>query len=55
MSVNKQITADDLAKIAATLQILGDGLALLALEKADEETQESKDNTEIVAVTRDFK
>ncbi len=52
MSVNKQITADDLAKIAATLQLIGDGLALLALEKADEETQESKDNTEIVAVTR---
>ena len=34
MSVNKQITSDDLAKIAATLNLIGDGLALLALEKA---------------------
>ena len=52
MSDDKKITADDLAKISVSLSLFGYGLALLALEKADEETKESKDNTEIESVTR---
>lgn len=43
MPDDKGITADDLAKIAATISILGYGIGLLALEKtsSDKKEQES--------------
>ncbi|SDW70185.1 hypothetical protein [Paenibacillus sp. CF384] len=37
MPEQKQITADDLAKISSTLAIIGYGIGILALEKADSE------------------
>jgi hypothetical protein len=38
MSADKQITSDDLFKIAASLTLVGDSLALLSIEKASEES-----------------
>ncbi|MFC5650986.1 hypothetical protein ACFPYJ_18095 [Paenibacillus solisilvae] len=42
MTDSIRITADDLAKIAITLTILGDGLGLLAIEKAVAEEKAGK-------------
>ncbi|SFE20479.1 hypothetical protein SAMN04487969_101630 [Paenibacillus algorifonticola] len=43
MMVDEQkITSDDLFKISASLSLIGDGLALLALKKAEEESNNQK-------------
>lgn len=40
----KKITSADLAKISAVLEVIGNGLGLLSLEKADVETKDNKDS-----------
>jgi hypothetical protein len=61
MSADKQITSDDLFKLSASLSLVGYSLALLALERADEdgesegaaESQERKGKKKMkVAVNR---
>jgi preprotein translocase subunit SecF len=51
MASKNEFTADDLAKIAASLSIVGYSLGLLALERAQEEEEEekSKDNERMTA------
>ncbi|OMF22535.1 hypothetical protein BK133_26215 [Paenibacillus sp. FSL H8-0548] len=44
MSADKQISSDDLLKLAASLTLVGDALALLAVEKAVEESAEGSGN-----------
>ncbi|WP_308639732.1 hypothetical protein [Paenibacillus silvisoli] len=43
------LTADELAKISATLAILGYGIGLLALSKQDTENQEKESATATAA------
>lgn len=42
MSDDNKITADDLAKIAASLSVIGYGIALLALEKTSSEKRSKR-------------
>ncbi|WP_054025215.1 hypothetical protein [Bacillus sp. FJAT-28004] len=42
MADNKEIKSEELAKVAASLSAVGYGLVLLALERADQESLESK-------------
>ncbi|OBZ07705.1 MULTISPECIES: hypothetical protein [Bacillales] len=49
MTSKKEITADDLAKISVSLSIVGYSLGLLALERAKEEEEKSKDNERMTA------
>ncbi|WP_155973149.1 hypothetical protein [Paenibacillus sp. Leaf72] len=42
MANEQKITSDDLFKISASLSLIGDGLALLALKKAEEESNNQK-------------
>lgn len=46
MSADNKITSDDLLKLAASLSIVGYSLALLAVEKAGEESAENSRNKE---------
>ncbi|WP_338556298.1 hypothetical protein [Paenibacillus sp. KS-LC4] len=42
MAHEQKITSDDLFKISASLSLIGDGLALLALKKAEAESVNQK-------------
>lgn len=42
MSNGKNLTADDLAKISVSLSLVGYGLSLLSLEKADAENKDKE-------------
>lgn len=46
MSADKQITSDDLFKLSASLSLVGYSLALLALERADEDGEEAAESQE---------
>ncbi|WP_141503642.1 hypothetical protein [Paenibacillus luteus] len=46
MSADKQITSDDLFKLSASLSLVGYSLALLALEKADEDAEGATERQE---------
>jgi hypothetical protein len=44
MADNKEIKSEELAKVGASLSAVGYSLILLALERADQESLESKGN-----------
>ncbi|MEV5030710.1 hypothetical protein [Paenibacillus sp. LPE1-1-1.1] len=56
MAANKKITSDDLAKISVSLSLVGYGIGMLALERADKDSEDNRDKKQMMkAVNHLFK